>query len=110
MRPSANGRQGSISQHLVAKRWQFPTILEHCISVFIYKKIEEAFVQVSTTLSGSSTNYLLSHYTTYSHTQTGATDPFNSNTPLTQIIYCRTHTEYGFYSITIGNNKVDIFN
>jgi hypothetical protein len=49
--------------------------MECCI--FVYKNKSQRYIKIFKTLSGSSPNYFLSHYTTFIQTQTGATVPLN---------------------------------
>jgi hypothetical protein len=76
----SNMRGGRIAQRLSAKTWQFPLISPELPHFYIYKKDKEAWKFLKR-LSGSSPKYFLSHLTTFSQTQTGATVPLNRKLP-----------------------------
>jgi hypothetical protein len=71
----ANRRGGSISQQLLAKTWQFPSLFPEgphfCSHLFKVKGAVKNFKM----LSGSFPIFVLSNHITFCQTQTGATVP-----------------------------------
>jgi hypothetical protein len=73
----ANRRGASISQRLLAKTWQFPSLFlegaHFCSHLLKVKGADKNFFM----LSGSFPIFVLSNHTTFCQTQNGATVPLN---------------------------------